>query len=131
MTDRRRAEAGLTALRAEFPQAPDQALRSATFHLYTELPEALFELLAEIAESREGSARPPDLGLIWHALYHLYNFIQIQALLPWSRIDISEEIRDSVKTIETGDTEHALSRLRELLNRVDGAVSPPDPMIGD
>ena len=123
------AERGITILRQIFPDAPEEPLNTGAFHLYRELPLALMQLLAEIELSLRDPARLVDHGAVWHVVYHLYNWMQLAALLPWARRDIADEVQEAIKALEGADAEFALRTLQKLARQLEGAVLPPS--VGD
>jgi len=73
---------GLEVLKKRFPSAPQAMLDSAVFHLYLELPRALRDLLAQIELSITKPEEHLHWGVTYEALYHLYNYLQLEALMP-------------------------------------------------
>lgn len=119
------AERGTAILRGGFPDAPDEAIRAAAFHLYRDLPPALIELLADIELSLREPSRLVNEGTAWHVMYHIYNWLQLAALIPWARDDIGAEVREAIAGLENADTEFALRVLRGLARLLEGGRFPP------
>ena len=123
-------DGGLAHLKSAYPDAPEEAVRSAAFHLYNELPLALLNLSAELEASlREETL--PNHGAVWHVIYHLYNWLQFVAIAPWARKDFMDELNEISEALGSDDKDFALSTLRRLLGRLKGESNPPEPDVGE
>ena len=116
----------LAKLRHAFPQASEELLLAGTYHLYTELPGALCDLLAQIELSLRDRDHELHYGFVWEVLYHLYNWLQVQAVVPWGKRDVLDEIREAVSLVKTNDTAGAIGTLERLLEQIGGSSKHPD-----
>src|SRR5262245_17526510 len=76
------AHVGRAALVQAFPEAPPAMLDTAAFHLFTDGCGAAAEWLATLERFLRQPDEGLDFGATWHLLYHLYNWLQVEALLP-------------------------------------------------
>ncbi|MCZ7647912.1 MAG: hypothetical protein M5U26_22080 [Planctomycetota bacterium] len=118
-------ERGLDALRRRFPNATEADLRTAHFHLYFELPEAMRDLLANLEESLRSNEEAPDHGRAFHVLYHLFNWIQFEALVPKGPEELKSLVEDVEVSIKEGDLDSAHSILKAIKDRLEGHELPP------
>jgi len=120
-----RRDAGFKILERQFPDAPVSILHSGAHHLYWKLPEALRDTLAQI----ELSLRHEDCDLHWgvisDSLYHLYNWLQVQALLPWGKQAVWEELEEVQELIKADDKDGAMGTLKRLMDQIDGSAREP------
>jgi len=116
---------GEANLRREYPDAPDESVRAFAHHLYRELPHALLGFLGEIERSLEDGGGRIDPGKTWHLLYHLYNLVQLEALMPWCREDLVSEINAAIVALEGDDRKFALNTMIRLRDLSRGEMAPP------
>jgi hypothetical protein len=122
-----RMAAGLQLLRQQFPDAPEAMLRTAGYHLWDEGPDAALALLAETERALEEEDDTPLLfGAQWEVIYHIYNWLQLQALMPVGTLGLLEDVEEVKLSVEAGNTKAALKVLDQLLDRLQGHVDPPD-----
>ena len=117
---------GFDRLRRFFPAAPESMLRTAAWHLYSEAPRAVVDFLAEV----ELSLRDDDPHYHGPAgvevLYHFYNFLQFEALVPHGLHGLGEVVEDIKECVEDGDKAGALENLKGLASKLDACESAPD-----
>ncbi|HEV7279499.1 MAG TPA: hypothetical protein VGN57_04730 [Pirellulaceae bacterium] len=122
-----RAEAGLQALRQAFPDAPQAMLLAAVHHVFVDGTDAALDWVADA----ERFLRDPDpqaflhAGRTWDAIYHLYGWLQFQALVPVGRDGVMELTAEIRQFIADNDAESALASLRQLEVLMEGSVDPP------
>lgn len=115
---RRRPE-GREAVRAVFPQAPEEMADTAAHHLFGDGVDAALDLLAAAELMLRAPGRDLDRGTVQHLAYHLYNWMQFIALLP----DGKQELLDLVAQLKEAVEENDLPFIRqtaELLGDVVG-----------
>lgn len=122
-----RAELGLERLKVRFPGAPDEVLSSGAYHLYSELVSSFVDVLAHIELSLQDPSHAVDEGLLYHPAYHLYNWLQLRALLPWGRHDFLNQLTDVRACLADNDPQGARKLLDTLLQQFGGTASPPMP----
>src|SRR5262245_396874 len=85
-------------LAAAFPTAPKEMLHTAEHHLYGDGKDAALDWIADMALFLQSpDAPPPDLGVAFDLLHHLYNWWQFRDLLPEGKqglLDIVKEARE-------------------------------------
>ncbi len=118
-------ERGRERLLRSFPDASVDVRDAGTFHLFTELPGALLDVLADIELSLLDPLHELNEGTVWHALYHLYNWVQLLAVLPWGRRDVIDELREVIGSLKNNDPEGALDLVERLAERLTGMADPP------
>ena len=116
---------GLEVLRKRFPSAPEPMLSAAVFHLYVELPRALRDLLAQIELSVTKPEHGLHYGVTWEAIYHLYNWLQLEALVPGSQQHLLDHVRDLKECLGDKDMDGAAKILADIEDHLDGSISPP------
>ena len=117
---------GLEALKQTYPKAPEPILRTAVHHLYGDLPEALVDMLAVTELSLRSPGREVGYGAPYHAIDHLYNFLQFRALLPDGMAGMEALVAQLEELAIDGDLEGIKSTIAELRKRVDGNLTAPD-----
>ncbi len=118
-------QAGRGALARAFPEAPPAMLDTAAFHLFTDGCTAAFGWLASLERFLRQPENGLDSGATWHLLYHLYNWQQVEALLPFSPSGLAERLTDAKQFLSEGDLEAAERVLTDLQAAVNGELRPP------
>ena len=118
--------AGLEVLRKRFPHAPEQMLGAAVYHLYVELPRALRDLLAQLELSLTKPENGLHSGVTSEVLYHLYNWLQFEALVPKGQQHLLDHVRDLKECLESKDLDGATKILADIEDHLGASVSPPD-----
>ena len=121
-----RRDQGYALLKAAYPSAADELLHSGAFHVYWELPSAMCNLLAWIELSLKSSKHEFHAGLNSDVLYHLYNGLQLEALVPYGSQDVLDELKEVAECIENDDKSGAIGTLKQLMERFDASLSPPN-----
>jgi hypothetical protein len=125
------AEDGRMVLTRHYPQAPEEMLSAARYHLYTEAPRALLDMLSaiELSLRTPGTGRDTGhyllYGEVFHILYHLYNYLQIEAILPVGKKGLLELLAEVKELIGEDDKEGAMSSLEEINSLLESCESPP------
>ena len=117
---------GLEVLKKRFPSAPQAMLDSAVFHLYSELPRALRDLCAQIELSITKPEGHLHWGVTYEALYHLYNYLQLEALMPGTQQHLLDHVRDLKECLTEKDLEGATRVLEDIENHLGACIPPPD-----
>jgi hypothetical protein len=116
---------GASILRAEYPNAPGPMIDTAAFHLFDEGSRAVVDFLAELEYClRERKVFFPGYG--WEVLYHLYNWLQLQALLPHGMQDVACRIDEIKELIGDGYPDDAQKALGELADVLGAHQAPPE-----
>ena len=77
-----RREKGLEALRKKYPNAPESMIDTAIFHAYVDGMHACIDWIVSLAEFLEDPKKGFNMGKVYHLLYHLYNLMLIENMLP-------------------------------------------------
>ena len=123
-----RWEAGEEAFRRIHPNAPEAMISSAVHHVYGDGVDAALDWLADAELFLRGESTGLDLGKTYHLVYHAYNWLQFEALLPSGVGGVREHIAEIKKLIADEDWEAVTALVDELEGMVEGAESPPDVM---
>lgn len=121
-----RGSRGVEILRSRYPAASLDMIRTCAYHAYRELPGALRDLLAWAELCLREREHDVHSGLMFDALYHLYNWLQVEALVPYGRQEVFDELKEACECLEKDDKEGALGTLKALMERFEGHISPPD-----
>jgi len=118
---------GLARMRQQYPSAPDALLQSGAYHLYAELAGAFIDVLAQL----ELTLRNPQHRIaevqVFHPAYHLYNWLQLEALLPWARADFFAELKALKECLSGDDVKGASELLETIFQQFEGSSPPPMP----
>ena len=120
-----RRDSALELFRAAFPHAAEEMYISGAFHAYSELPDAARDLLAWLELCLRETRHEQHHGIMFDILYHLYNWQQVESLIPYGREDVFVDLKSVKKCLEGGDKEGALKTLEELMERFRAGTSPP------
>lgn len=117
---------GMEVLKRLYPEACEEIIANAAFHLFVDGPGALFDLLANIELFLQEKA-DNIYGYDWHVLYHIYNWHIQERMLSISKGNIASEFYELENMIKNKEKRsvvlHQLKRVKEY---IDGSKSPPD-----
>jgi hypothetical protein len=118
-------EAADAAFKKRYPDAPQHMIESATFHVFSDGIGAALEWVA----GAEQFLRDPSKGLnsasTYHVLYHLYNWQQLEAILPAGRAGMLEWLDDLKHYLAEGDMEAAERARQQLEEMLQAGLRPP------
>lgn len=113
------------AFRTKYPDAPQQMIDTAVYHVFTDGIAAVMEWVAEV----ELFLRSPNEGLSygksWHVLYHIYNWHMFKSVLPVGRTGILERLEDIKTFVASGDNDAAVDVVKQLEELFQGDVENP------
>jgi hypothetical protein len=119
-------EAAAVAFRRAYPDAPPHMIEAAVFHVFRDGVGAAMDWVA----AAERFLRDPDAGFdygaTWHAVYHLYNWQQFQALLPIGREGVLDRLADIKLFLSENNREEAARVVKQLEELFGGDVQPPE-----
>lgn len=118
-------EAATNAFRRAYPNAPPHMIETAIFHVFSEGVGAAMDWVAAAEQFLRDPERGFDYGKTWHAVYHLYNWQQFEALLPDGREGVLERLQDLKLFIEKNDPQAATDVVKELEELFRGGARPP------
>jgi hypothetical protein len=100
-------------------------IEAAIVHVFSDGVGAALEWVAAAERFLRNPAAGFDYGATWHAVYHLYNWLQFQALLPIGRDGVMDRLADLKLFLAENDTEAASSVVTQLEQLFRGDVQPP------
>ena len=113
-------------LAAAFPTAPKEMLHTAEHHLYVDGKNDALDWVADMASFlRSPDAPPPDLGVAFGLLHHLYNWWQFRDLLPEGKEGLLGIVKEAREFIKEGSPEAALHSLQLIEESLEGNVDFP------
>ncbi|HMB93355.1 MAG TPA: hypothetical protein VKP65_21060 [Rhodothermales bacterium] len=123
-----RSEDGRKLMLKQFPDAPEEMCYTLAHHAYTDGASAAVGLLVELelALRNEDYVHLDKYGARHELLYHLYNWLHLEAVMPFGRPALLKEIDDIQEALDRADVEEAKEILEELKDRVEGHTIPPD-----
>ncbi len=121
-----RSADGLAAFRARYPAAPDEMLRTAAHHVYTDGPDAVIQYLADAELALRDPQHEIGAGPASEVAYHLYNWLQFQALVPRGTPEILALLGDLKRAVAEDDRAFVLHVAQALEDALEGSRLPPD-----
>ena len=126
----RRSEAELVSLAKEafrhrYPDATDQMLDTAVFHVYRDGIHAAMDWLAATEQFLRDPQSGLDYGATNHLIYHLFNWLQFQSLMPFGRWELLEHLKDAELFLKEENPAAALQVIQHLMEHATGDVAPP------
>jgi hypothetical protein len=121
-----RRESAVAIVRARFPSVAEHLAFSLVYHAYQELPHSALNLLAWLELNLREAVHERHAGLDFDLRYHLYNWLQAEALAPYGQQDVLDEITEIKECLADNDKDGALAILDSLQERFEAHVSPPD-----
>jgi hypothetical protein len=118
-------EVATCAFRRAYPDAPTHMAEAAVFHVFRDGVGASLEWVAAAEKFLRNPDEGFDHGATWHAVYHLYNWQQFQALLPIGREGVLERLSDIKLFLSEDDPEAAAGVVKQLEELFRGDVEPP------
>jgi hypothetical protein len=120
-----RIDAARAAFRKAYPDAPQHMVDTAVFHVYVDGIDAALDWVAAAERFLRDPERGMDYGATWHAVYHLYNWLQFEALMPTGRDGILELMADLRQFLSENDPQAALGVVSQLEEMFGGDRSSP------
>jgi hypothetical protein len=119
------AELAAAAFRQTYPDAPPSMIEAAVFHVFRDGVGAALDWVAAAERFLREPTAGFDSGATWHAVYHLYNWQQFQALLPIGREGVMERLADLKLFLSENNSDAAAGVVKQLEELFGGDVSPP------
>jgi hypothetical protein len=116
---------GRSAFRAAYPEAADEMVNTAAFHVYVDGPDAVITFLADAELFLRDRSHRMSLGVTWEVLYHLYNWLQFRELLPDGRQNVLELLKELKQFVAEDDRDAIVKTAEELENALDGSRDHP------
>lgn len=114
-----------TAFARRFPDAPKEMIDTATFHVCEDGIDAALVWLASIEKFLQKPDDGLDYGATWHLLHHLYNWQQVEALLPLGKSGIAEHLGDIKTYLDESNPDAAKQTIDHLLKCLSGDLKSP------
>ncbi len=113
------------AFRQKYPDATDAMLETAVFHVYRDGIHAAMDWLAAAEKFLRDPQSGIDYGATSHLIYHLYNWLQFQSLMPLGRCEFLEHLKDAELFLNEENPKAALDVIQRLIEHATGDVAPP------
>lgn len=113
------------AFEQRFPDAPKEMIDAATFHVCVDGIDAALVWLASIEKFLEKPDSGLDCGATWHLLHHLYNWQQLDALMPLGRMGLIEHLGEIKTFLDEAHPDAARETIEDLLKCLRGDLDSP------
>ncbi|MEH2237466.1 hypothetical protein [Nostoc sp.] len=113
------------AFHQAYPNAPEEMLKTAVFHTYVDGIGAAIDWLVDLELFLREPSHELDTGVVYHLLYHLYNWYQFNALLADGKIGVLERLKEIKELASDGDIEAILSTVEQLESMLKGDQNYP------
>ena len=120
-----RIELARETLRRKYPKATDQMVSAAVFHLFVDGVDACVEWLADLECFLADPDHQLSFGSSSHLLYHVYNWHQLESLIPHGKQGMHEMIDDILQAADENDMDFVKKVASEFKNLLDGNDQPP------
>jgi len=121
-----RAEDGRRAFRAAYPEAAEEMIDTAAHHVYSDGAPALVAFLADAELFLRDPRHRMRLGVTYEVLYHTYNWLQFQELLPDGRKNVLELLEQLKQFVAEDDREAIVATAADLEDALNGSRDYPD-----
>lgn len=118
---------GRAALARKFPGAPKEMISSAAHHVYADGCEAAIDFVAAAERFlRDPEATmPPDYGVTFHLLDHIYNWHMFQQLIPDAKPTLVELLKELNEAVACNDRDGVLRTTAQFEEILLGHQNPP------
>ena len=120
-----RLEHARDTFRRKYPQATEPMISAATFHLFTEGINACVEWLADLERFLVDPEHKLCAGTSSHLLYHVYNWHQLESLMPHGKQMMHDLIDEIIESAADNDVESIQRSAAEFKNILEGNDRPP------
>lgn len=120
-----RVELARDAFRRKYPQATEPMISAAVFHLFTDGIAACVEWLADLERFLVDPEHKLCYGTSSHLLYHVYNWHQLESLMPHGTQMMHNLIDDIIVSAAENDLESVRRTAAEFKAILDGNDRPP------
>ena len=122
----RRDTEGEQALRAKHPSSvPSAMIHTAAHHVYVDGAPAVIDFLADAELAIRDKDHRLSPAVSFHILYHVYNWLLFEGLLPEGRQDLLELASQLQELVKDKDWEAVALTVEELRDVLDGGRNPP------
>jgi hypothetical protein len=118
-------ERAAAAFRQAYPDAPPHMIDAAVFHVFRDGIEAALDWVAAAERFLRDPAARFDYGATSHAVYHLYNWLLLEALMPIGRGGMLDRLADINLFLSENNTKAAAGVVKQLEELLRGDVPPP------
>ena len=120
-----RIELARETLRRKYPNATEQMISAAAFHLFTDGIDACVEWLADLERFLADPEHELCVGTSSHLLYHVYNWHQLESLMPHGKQKMHDMIDEIIESAADNDMESIKRSAAEFKNLLEGHDRPP------
>lgn len=121
-----RTELAREMFRRKYPNATEQMISAAVFHLYVDGIDAAVGWLADLEHFLADPDHELSFGASSHLLYHVYNWHQLESLMPHGKVGMHELVDDIIEFADDSDIVSIKRAASELKALLDGKDEPPD-----
>jgi hypothetical protein len=116
----------LDAFRIKYPTATEQTIDAAVFHIFVDGIEAARDWIADAELFLTDPQHRLSFGVSSHLLYHVYNWHQLESLMPHGKQGMHELADDIARYAEEGNLEAVKEAVKEFKELIESNQLPPD-----
>ena len=120
-----RIEVARETFRRKYPEATEQMVSAAVFHLFTDGVDACVEWLIDLERFLSDPDHQLCHGASSHLLYHVYNWHQLESLMPHGKSAMHDLLDDILESVADNDMDGVRSAASEFKAILDGHDVPP------
>ena len=120
-----RNELARDVFRRKYPEATDQMVSAAVFHLFTDGVDACVDWLADLERFLSDPNHQLCHGTSSHLLYHVYNWHQLESLMPHGKSAMHDLLDDILESVTDNDMDGIRSAANEFKAILEGHDVPP------
>jgi hypothetical protein len=120
-----RIELAREMFRRKYPEATEQMVSAAVFHLFADGIDACVVWLADLERFLSDPDHKLCYGSSSHLLYHVYNWHQLEALIPHGKSGMHDLLDDILQFAAEDDMESVKRAAAEFKNLLEGHDQPP------
>ena len=101
-------------------------ISAAVFHVFVDGIDAAGEWLADAERFLRDPNHRLSVGTSWHLIHHLYNWHQLETLMPHGKTGVFDFLDDISQFADEGDVEAIRRTVQDLKNLLGGEAAAPD-----
>ncbi|MEM7559847.1 MAG: hypothetical protein AAF394_12070, partial [Planctomycetota bacterium] len=118
-------ELAKAAFQQKYPEATEQMLSAAVYHLFADGVDACVEWLAELERFLRDDDHTLSHGFSWHLLHHVYNWHQLESLMPHGKSAMYDLLDEILESASENDMDGVCQSAKEFKAILDGDDSAP------
>ena len=120
-----RIEVARETFRFKYPEATEQMVSAAVFHLFTDGVDACVQWLADLERFLSDPDHQLCHGASSHLLYHVYNWHQLESLMPHGKSAMHNLLDDILESVDENDMDGVRTAASEFKAILEGHDVPP------